>query len=66
MNQPTEVHVKVVDHDSIEVDWRGVSTGIEEEPLQGYMVSFDIELAPLPTLIFGRSISVLSVAFKFF
>ena len=39
MNQPTEVHVKVVDHDSVAVDWRGVSTGIEEEPLQGYTVS---------------------------
>ena len=38
-NQPTEVSVKVLDSDSIKVEFRGVSTDYTEEPLQGYMVS---------------------------
>ena len=39
MNQPTEVNVKVHGDNSINVDWRGVSTSIFEEPLEGYKVS---------------------------
>ena len=35
---PQEVHVKVLDGDSIEVEWRGVTTDSSEEPLQGYEV----------------------------
>jgi len=35
---PTEVAVNVLGYNSIRVKWRGVSTGINEEPLEGYMV----------------------------
>ena len=42
---PTEVHVNIVDHNTIEVDWRGVSTDQSEEPLQGYKVSSSFRLA---------------------
>ena len=40
---PTEVHVNVVDHNTIKVDWRGVSTDQSEEPLQGYKVSLSFQ-----------------------
>ena len=35
---PQEVHVFPVDYYTVKVEFRGVSTTIEEEPLQGYMV----------------------------
>nr|AUG84451.1 contactin [Platynereis dumerilii] len=40
MNQPTEVHVEVHGDNSIHVRWRGVSTSIFEEPLEGYKVRY--------------------------
>ena len=39
MEAPQEVHVFVEGSRSVRVKWRGVSTGIEEEPLEGYIVS---------------------------
>lgn len=39
MEAPQEVKVFVNGKHSVRVTWRGVSTGIEEEPLVGYMVS---------------------------
>ena len=44
-NAPQEVRVKIIDHDSVEVQWRGVMTGLDEEPLQGYMVSTRVQRA---------------------
>ena len=39
MEAPQEVKVFVDGKDSVRVEWRGVSTGIQEEPLEGYIVS---------------------------
>lgn len=36
---PTEVHVHSYSSDSVMVSFRGVSTQVEEEPLQGYKAS---------------------------
>lgn len=36
---PTEIHVGSHGSQSVYVTWRGVTTGIEEEPIQGYIVS---------------------------
>lgn len=36
---PQEVHLHIMGWDSIRVTWRGVSTDIQEEPLEGYRVS---------------------------
>ena len=41
MEAPQEVKVFVNGKHSVRVTWRGVSTGIEEEPLVGYMVSLE-------------------------
>lgn len=38
MEAPQEVEVHVINHGTIEVKWRGVTTTIDEEPLEGYMV----------------------------
>ena len=35
--------MNVVDHNTIKVDWRGVSTDQSEEPLQGYKVSLSFQ-----------------------
>ena len=39
MEAPQEVKVYVEGSRSVRVKWRGVSTGINEEPLEGYIVS---------------------------
>ena len=54
---PTEVHVSVVDHECIEVDWRGVSTDQTEEPLQGYKVSFAVKEFANGSSIGNRAVS---------
>ncbi|CAD5114730.1 DgyrCDS3772 [Dimorphilus gyrociliatus] len=38
MNMPTEVTILGVKDGGVSLNWRGVSTGQSEEPLQGYMV----------------------------
>lgn len=37
---PREVHVDVLGTNSIMVRWRGVSTDIDEEPLEGYLIRY--------------------------
>lgn len=36
---PTEIHVGSHGSQSVYVTWRGVTTDINEEPIQGYIVS---------------------------
>ena len=39
MEAPQQVTVSIIDDSTVELHWRGVYTTIEEEPLEGYIVS---------------------------
>jgi len=39
MEAPQDVRVSVVDYQSVLIQWRGVFTTINEEPLEGYTVN---------------------------
>jgi len=44
MEAPQDVRVSFVDYQSVLLEWRGVYTTINEEPLEGYIVRIHIHL----------------------